>query len=741
MRLLLPCTVTWIAALATTASATSWVTAPYVERVPGTLDQSEALLDATWDGPLDEVEALIAAGADVNAWTTSGRTPMQNAIRRGDVEMVELLVRSGAIVTHRPYGERGSVLHDAARYGRASMVQLLIRAGADVNQEDRYRNTPLHVATRYAKGTECVGALLRHGADVHAENRSGRTPLEHADIATVDVEVVRALIDAGSRPVRARSGRPAHHALEQALYSREQSDVARLLLELGCARPPEYERAGIDYCLALLEGDDAAAVRALEVEGGSGEDARARMAFQLYLAARHGRSRVVKTLLDSGAPRYWSRRDAQGVAVYYGHPETVRRFIDRGLGSSGSAEYLLGIAVRQGHRETAADLLAARANVDGRWGRGPRRGGSSLLRVAAGAGDVEMVKLLLEHGARVDWADPDDKETPLHAGNRSLEVWRVLLESGADSTAEDARGRTPLWDASDEVLLAILNGQVGPTLDETGRRLVFHSALASRYSAVVDAVLYAGLDVDISSTDVVRGLGHARSDMLSVFLDHGVDVRGPFGTLLAGCCGRGDDALVRRFLTLGADPNVPDDRGVSPLEAALRGGHRWIARRLVDHGAVLPGENGPRRIAFSLAVLEGRDEFAIAALDDLDPNQPIFGNIPPLAMAIRLGAVDVAGAAIERGADLELRDARKRTPLERAIETRRLAMIQLLLDAGADPDAGTRLPMRRAVDHASLELVTMLLDAGVTRGLESALSVARLKHMPEIVTKLEAAIR
>ena len=54
------------------------------------------LHDATMKGNIDQVEGLIAKGADVNAKGSDGRTPLHIAAGNGHSHMVKLLKRHGA---------------------------------------------------------------------------------------------------------------------------------------------------------------------------------------------------------------------------------------------------------------------------------------------------------------------------------------------------------------------------------------------------------------------------------------------------------------------------------------------------------------------------------------------------------------------------------------------------------------------------------------------------------------------
>jgi ankyrin repeat protein len=76
------------------------------------------------------VQALLAAGADVNAKTASGLTPLHYAARIGRVDIVRLLLARGASVS--PQDQDGDTpLHEAREAGHEGVVELLVSAAAE----------------------------------------------------------------------------------------------------------------------------------------------------------------------------------------------------------------------------------------------------------------------------------------------------------------------------------------------------------------------------------------------------------------------------------------------------------------------------------------------------------------------------------------------------------------------------------------------------------------------------------
>ena len=147
----------------------------------GNPEADRALLDAAKKGNIETVKQHLADGADVNAKSKFGRTPLHHAAVDGRKEIAELLIAQGADVNAKT--ESGwNPLHRAALDGHKEIAELLITKGADVNAKDNYDYTPLHKAALALDGSkEVVELLIAKGADVNAKDEDGRTPLDLAN--------------------------------------------------------------------------------------------------------------------------------------------------------------------------------------------------------------------------------------------------------------------------------------------------------------------------------------------------------------------------------------------------------------------------------------------------------------------------------------------------------------------------------------------------------------------------------
>lgn len=175
------------------------------------------LLRAIRQGEVAKVEALLKDGISLkpNRYTAE-ITPLQLAAKRGQIEIVRLLIQFGEDIKvgnccegrHSPplalasefgheevvrylvdqganvNGEKETYpipIHGAARKCNFSMIQLLVSLGANVNTRDpRNGNTLLHELVLTEGHKETLMYLFSQGADIDALNTDGKTPRQIA---------------------------------------------------------------------------------------------------------------------------------------------------------------------------------------------------------------------------------------------------------------------------------------------------------------------------------------------------------------------------------------------------------------------------------------------------------------------------------------------------------------------------------------------------------------------------------
>ncbi|XP_062455737.1 cyclin-dependent kinase 4 inhibitor B-like [Rhea pennata] len=122
-------------------------------------DPRDRLASAAARGRVEEVRALLEAGADPNGTNSFGRTPLQ-VMMLGSPRVAELLLQRGADPNRADPRTGCFPAHDAARAGFVETLAALHRAGARLDLPDGRGRLPLDVAAGGPHGP--VGRYLRH---------------------------------------------------------------------------------------------------------------------------------------------------------------------------------------------------------------------------------------------------------------------------------------------------------------------------------------------------------------------------------------------------------------------------------------------------------------------------------------------------------------------------------------------------------------------------------------------------
>ena len=132
------------------------------------------LVIAVLGNHLSTVKVLLDGGANT-AIICRGDAPLHKAARRSNTDILEALVEAGAGIEARN-GKGLTVLHSAAYFGSCPAMGALLRLGADVHVPGTVTGcTPLHIACQQVR-PDAADLLLRWGADETTVDRYGDTP-------------------------------------------------------------------------------------------------------------------------------------------------------------------------------------------------------------------------------------------------------------------------------------------------------------------------------------------------------------------------------------------------------------------------------------------------------------------------------------------------------------------------------------------------------------------------------------
>jgi len=126
--------------------------------------------DAAKADDAKQVEALIAAGADVDEKDAAYNTALHLAADKGLKDVVQVLVAHGANIDAKDVSDL-TALQLAALGDHEAIVELLIAAGADVNATDSVGITVMDEATRRGN-TRIIEMLNQAGAQCGTSNYS-----------------------------------------------------------------------------------------------------------------------------------------------------------------------------------------------------------------------------------------------------------------------------------------------------------------------------------------------------------------------------------------------------------------------------------------------------------------------------------------------------------------------------------------------------------------------------------------
>ena len=424
-------------------------------------DGATALAWAVHRDDLETAELLIRAGANVNAANDYGVTPLALASSNGKAAMVKKLLDAGANARAAlPSGE--TVLMRASRTGSLEAVELLLVRGADVNTKESFRGQTALMWAVDQKHPEVVQALIQHGADVHARSASGFTPLLFS-ARVGDIDSARILLEAGA-DVNAVTPRPED----------ENADKDRSRGFSGGGRPYSYRAAPYNMSpllMAAASGHEALSKVLLD-HGADSNAADSNGATALHYAVLQGMVAIASVSNHLSVNSYLFRPNmlelTKALLAHGADPNarlTKDPLLPGGLprvSMAGATPFLLATA--------ACDVTLMRVLMEGHADvHIPTNKSTTPLMIAAGLGRyedrtqeedrsaLEAVRLLVDLGEDVN-AIGENGYTALHGAAYvgADDIVRFLVEHGAKVETMDNFGQTPVSIAEGVVTTGIV---------------------------------------------------------------------------------------------------------------------------------------------------------------------------------------------------------------------------------------------------------------------------------------------
>jgi len=459
-----------------------------------------------------------------------GRAAGDNAIveaaRHDDVAAVRALIAKRENVNDVSRDGSTALLW-AAYHSDVAMTRALIAAGAKVNTPNKYGVTPLLQASRVG-ADQVVQALLRAGADPSLAHPDGETPLMGASHAG-SVATVKLLIEAGAN-VNAADTYQQQTAL---MWAADEGHTAVVQALLDAKADPN-KKAHVTGLEERKHADHAS--------GGF---------TALMFAARNGHEDAVKALVKGGADPKITNGDgvtATMIAIVNDRFDLAKTLIDLGADPNDGSLYFAvdmhdattdmrakdGSRLRADHANTMTAIDLVKLLLD--RGADPNKSfigtlhsttlccpddiNSSPFYRAATAADVEAIKLMLAHGAQVEWSPTEVKKEGKGAragggggrgnGNVGKTPMMAAMNGGRGAAFNagpgfDRLGPPPFRESSDRepisAIKALLAAGANPNAKAPDGSYLLHQAVQARQIPIIKALVDAGAKLDVVNKD------------------------------------------------------------------------------------------------------------------------------------------------------------------------------------------------------------------------------------------------
>ena len=555
---------------------------------------------------------------DLSRLDIMGRTALHIAAEHGHLSLVKFMVTLDNNILKRLDDMGRTALHIAAEHGHLSLVKFIVTLDNNILKRlDKMRRTALHIAAvkdRY----QIMKLLLEHGVELEAKDCKGETAL-HKVSESGSLGIARMLLINGAQ-VRTEDGN-GKNALHRVIEYKYQP-LIQLFLEKGfnIVVPDDYY-VDAEGKKLMLSGETNITKRSILHEAAFNADEAA-----IRILLQHGADIMSKDV-DSGAT-------ALHCSIYKGNEPLIRILLDND-----------------------ADKEARDKN------------GQTALHWAARKGRKTAVRLLLDHGSNHDVKDIVGK-TALHwaTWNGEEEIVRMLLQVGSEIEAKDNEAETPLhwaaWKGHSAAVRLLLGEGASPSLQDRSMKTALHRAVEGRHKDVVQLILERKDDFNVPDKD-----GR---------------------TALHWAAWNGDQAIVQQLLLRkGTDVAARDNDGRSALYRAAERGHKDIVELLINKGADAEAKDNYGETALHRAAKDGNKKMVTLLLEtgsDIEARTTVarvsgeatVSGETPLHWAAWNGHLGAVLLLLKKGADYKVMDTSGKTPLDRAVQERHEAVVEVL---------------------------------------------------------------
>ena len=350
-------------------------------------------------------------------------------------------------------------------------------------------------------------------------------------------------------------------------------------------------------------------------------------------------------------------------------------------------------AAGKGNKEAVKLLIQKGADIHGEDGSGYR-----ALMWAAMKGHKDTVELLIQKGADIHAKSKYGGKTALMLAIKEehKNIVELLIQKGADIHVKDRYGGTALmWAAyggyKDIIELLIQKGADIHVKDRYGETALMWASMKG-YKDTVELLIQKGADIHTKNTQGETALmgaslqGH--KDTVELFIQKGVDIHAKDNkeeTALMLAAMKGYKDTVELLIQKGADIHVKNRYGETALMGASLQGHKDIVELFIQKGVDIHAKDNKEETALMLAAMKGhKDTVELLIQKGADIHAKNKKGETALMGASLQGDKDIVKLLIQKGADIHGEDERGYRALMWASLQGDKDTVELLIQKGAD---------------------------------------------------------
>nr|CAD7453252.1 unnamed protein product [Timema tahoe] len=671
-----------------------------------------ALHAAVRGGQLEVAQLLVKRNAHINCKDVHGYTALKYCVRNGRLDVLEFLVKNNGDINLSDENQV-NLLHHAARAGQLENVKYLLKFGIDINSRDRVGFTALHHAIRNSN-LHIVTYLTEAKADVNLPDNSGQSPLSEA-AKYGKLDIVKYLFHNG-----AKVSMTDNVGCDVFLHATRNGrlNVVKYLFKMNantCA-VDKHGLGGLHF--ASINGSPEVVkylvVKAFDVKASDKNGIQA-----LHYAAQYGRLIIVKCLLEAGADINALDNDGRNVLIHASlrvQSRTVRFFILEGV----------DVNVRD------------------------NQGFDSLYHVVKN-GQLNLVRFLVGKGAVIDKVYREGN-TIVHIAteNNHLDVLEYLVDiKKVDIHATNIRAETALNIAINKSYLNISQFLAGKGGQPTTLPICSNAERSIKSEHIPSIQDNTKPIIGHVLPQLCQSVRNKRLDTFKDLLKDGGDINATDKTgrnVLHHVIKCGGLEFVRHIVDMGGNIKVQALNGFNALHYALRKGEIDVVRYLIQKGADV---NAIDKNNYSLIHIAVRNE----RLDILQCLVKAGGNVNivdkcgccALHYAVQHGNISLVKCLVENHANIELPDPRGFRCIHFSSLGKNLEVVKYLIGQKADlgaKDIEGNTALHISAQQGCLEVVRCLVESEATietqnnRG-QTALNLAKDNGHKDVVGYLE----